>query len=123
MERSVPPPYTPLDKEGIPPSPSYSATPASNPGWNQNPFPQQQVINMLPVQQAPASVTAVTVNTGNGVPSAGSCPMCHSVSGFKTSGFTCCGYLWCLCCFPCGILCCLMCNRKKACKVCNFTTG
>ncbi|XP_063924971.1 membrane protein BRI3-like [Zophobas morio] len=63
-------------------------------------------------------VTQVTVNTA--AATGGTCPVCHA--GKFESAFTVCGWLCCIFCFPCGIICCL-CMRKKKCSHCGFSVS
>ena len=44
------------------------------------------------------------------------CQTCHE--GFLGEKFTTCSYIWCLLCFPCGIICC-MANKKRVCGKCK----
>ncbi|RZC41220.1 brain protein I3, partial [Asbolus verrucosus] len=63
-----------------------------------------------------ADVTNVHISTQQ--PIGGTCPICH-VGKFE-SAFTIWGWLCCIFCFPCGIICCL-CMRKKKCNHCGFS--
>ncbi|XP_057662155.1 brain protein I3 isoform X1 [Diorhabda carinulata] len=66
----------------------------------------------------PASSIQTTVVVNPGVLEG--CPVCHNKSW--TGTYSCCAWLWCLCCFPCGIICCC-CMRKKKCTNCGYRVG
>ncbi|EFA04965.1 membrane protein BRI3 [Tribolium castaneum] len=75
----------------------------------------QPPYNPQPVAAAPQThVTVVTAQPSHG----GTCPICHA--GQFEGSFTLCGWLCCLFCFPCGIICCF-CMRKKKCNHCGFS--
>ncbi|XP_044260861.1 brain protein I3-like [Tribolium madens] len=81
--------------------------------------PPQAPYNPQPaVTAAPASTHVTNVHVSTQPAMGGTCPICHA--GKFTGSFTLCGWLCCLFCFPCGIICCL-CMRKKKCSHCGFS--
>lgn len=124
MKNEQPPPYA---SAPVNPSPGYSTTPmmmnpppAMSPPVVMSPQPMmQQPVYFQPPANTSSTTTStnVNVNVGPGV----GCPMCHN-NRFRT-GWTFCGWLWLLCCFPCGALCCLCCFSKKTCTKCGFVTS
>ena len=55
-------------------------------------------------------------HSGNTVNPLVKCPTCHE--GFLNDKYTPCGYVWCILCFPCGIICCME-TKKRLCSRCR----
>ncbi|XP_018566884.1 brain protein I3-like isoform X2 [Anoplophora glabripennis] len=82
------------------------------------PSPLQPPIIMAQPQPQYASSTTTYVVVNSGTP--GGCRVCHNRTW--TGSYSCCAWLCCICCFPCGLICCL-CMRQKKCSKCGFTVG
>ncbi|KAG5876335.1 hypothetical protein JTB14_004989 [Gonioctena quinquepunctata] len=71
------------------------------------------------IMQPPSTSTTTNIVLGGGA-ALGGCPVCHNNSW--TGTYSCCAWLWAICCFPCGIICCC-CMRQKKCTKCGYTVG
>ncbi|KAJ8919634.1 hypothetical protein NQ315_006160 [Exocentrus adspersus] len=109
MERKeMPPPYdSGFNNQGYgqPYGNMSASAPLQSPVYQQ-PAPQPAPTLVQPVHTN--STTSTTVVVGGGRP--GGCPICHN--GSWTGTYSCCAWLLCIFCFPCGLVCCL-CMRKK----------
>lgn len=81
-------------------------------------MPYPVLVQQQPLHQAPPQNTVVVVNTGDRAGGKARCHVCNY--GKLKNHYSCCAWLWCLCCFPLGGCICCLCMRNKKCNHCGI---